>query len=106
MIEVQITNEQKVNVALKPVTATGKPATLDGKPSWTVTDGNSTLEVADDGLSAELISSDQPGTTNILVSADADIGEGVDTISDTISLVVAHANAANLGISVGTPEAK
>ena len=60
---VSITNEQKVKVTLKPVTETGKPAKLDGKPAWTAIAGNSQVVVADDGLSADLISSDTPGET-------------------------------------------
>lgn len=106
MIEVVITTEQKVNVTVKPVTATGKPAAVDGAPVWVVSDGNATLAVADDGLSAFLISSDEPGTSTIVVSADADLSGEVETITDTISLVTKNANASSLGFSVGTPEPK
>lgn len=106
MTEVSITNEQQVNVVLKPVTATGKPAKLDGAPTWTVISGNSTVKVADDGLSADLISSDDPGDTEFMVKADADLGEGVEEISDIIRLTVVGARAANLGISVGSPTPK
>jgi hypothetical protein len=105
-VSVSLTNEQKVSVKLTPVTDTGKPAKLDGLPSWAVIDGNSQVVVAEDGYSATLISSDDPGTTNILVKADADLGAGVEEISDTIQVVVVGATARNLGISVGTPEAK
>jgi len=105
-VSVSITNEQKVSVTLTPTTDTGKPAKLDGSPSWSVIDGNSQVIVADDGLSALLVSSDDPGTTNILVKADADLGDGVEEISDTIQLVVVGATAKNLGLTVGTPEAK
>lgn len=106
MIEIKITNEEKVKVTLAPVTSTGKPAKLDGKPTWTVTSGASTVVVADDGLSAELVSADSPETVEILVEADADLGEGVITISEVISLVVSGANASSLGLVVGTPEPK
>ena len=102
---VSITNEQQVKVTLTPVTDTGKPAKLDGAPSWTVT-GNSQVVVSDDGLSADLISSDDPGDSEVLIKADADIGEGVEEISDTIKLTVVGATAKNLGISVGSPTPK
>lgn len=102
MLELKITNEQKIPVALAPVTAAGKPAPLDGKPSWSVISGDSTIVVADDGLSAELVSSDTPGDTTYLVEADADLGSGVETISDTIKLSVEGARAANLGLTAGT----
>lgn len=105
-IEVSITNEQKVPVTLTPVTDTGKPAQLDGMPAWTVVSGNSQVVTSTDGLSAELISSDQPGDTIIMITADANLGEGVEEISDTITLSVVGATAKNLGISVGTPVPK
>lgn len=107
MLELNLTNEQKVNVTIHPVTLTGKPATLDGAPSWTVLNGGATLEVAEDGLSAEIITSDTDlSDSTIQVSADADLGEGVEAISDTVLLHTKHANAANLGLVAGEPEAK
>lgn len=106
MIEIKITNEEKITVTLKPVTRTDRPAKLDGKPTWTVVNGEATVKPSTDGLSAELISSDTPGANEILVEADADLGEGVETISEHISLIVSGAQASNLGIEVGLPEAK
>lgn len=106
MTEIRITNEQKVKVTLTPKTGAGKPAKLDGKPTWTVSSGDSTVEVADDGMSAELVSSDTPGETMFVVEADADIGEGVETITDAIKLTVEGAKATSLGLTVGEPENK
>ena len=103
---ISITNEQKVSVTLTPVTDTGKPAKLDGSPAWTTVSGNSQVQVADDGLSAVLVSSDDPGETVVVVKADADVGEGVEELADTITLTVIGATAKNLGLSFGTPEAK
>lgn len=100
-LELSITNEQKIPVTLTPVTATGKPAILDGSPAWTVISGNSTVVVGADGLSAELVSADAPGDTTILVAADADLGAGVVEVSDTITLHVIGALAANLGLTAG-----
>lgn len=105
-LEISITNEQKVTVTLKPVTATGKPAPLDGVPTWTIQTGDSTVVPAADGLSASLVSSDSPGDTVYLVEADADLGSGTETIADTIRLSVIGARAANLGLVAGDPEPK
>lgn len=105
-VEISITNEQKVKATLTPTTDTGKPAKLDGAPSWAVISGNSQVVVAEDGLSADLVSADDPGDTTILIKADADLGEGVIEISDTITLTVVGATAKNLGITLGTPEPK
>lgn len=105
-LEIRITNEQKVNVTVTPRTDSGKPAKLDGSPAWTVISGNSSLAVADDGLSADLISSDDPGDTVILIKADADLGEGIEELADSITLSVVGATAKNLGLAAGTPVPK
>ena len=102
---ITITDEQKVLVTLAPTTAAGNPATLDGTPLWTITAGDATVEVAPDGLSCTLISG-AVGNSVIEVSADADLGEGVATITDTIDLAVVSAQASSLGLLVGTPEPK
>lgn len=103
MTAINITNEQQVPVTLTPKTDKGKPAKVDGIPTWTVQSGDSTVIVSEDGLSAELVSSDTPGDTVILVEADADLGEGVTPISESITLTVSSATATNLGLAVGTP---
>lgn len=104
--ETSLSNEQKVNVVINPLSAGGKPARIDGVPTWEVTSGDSTVVVAADGLSAFLVSSDNPGDSTYLVKADADLGAGVIELADTITLHVTGANAANLGLSIGTPELK
>jgi len=100
-LDLTVTNEQKIQVTLTPVTETGKPATLDGAPTWSVISGNSTLDVAADGLSAFLVSADDPGDSDFLVKADADLGSGVVEVSDTIRLHVAGAQAKSLGLAAG-----
>jgi len=105
-LEIELTNEQEVPVSLKPVTATGRAAKLDGAPTWDIISGNSTITVAADGLSAVIRSSDDPGDTELLVKADADLGSGVEEISDTVRVHVLGARASNLGLSAGTPGPK
>jgi hypothetical protein len=102
MLNISIQNDQKIELTLAPVTASGNPATLDGVPSWTVVSGNATVSPSENGLSAFLVSSDEPGKTVFLVEADADLGEGVETLSESIELTVEGAKAVNLGIVVGT----
>lgn len=103
MIDVTINTDQKVAITLNPVTAKGKPAKLDGAPTWSVVSGNATVSPAADGLSAELISADEPGDTVFLIDADADLGSGVIDLQDNITLHVTGVNAASLGTVVGTP---
>jgi len=102
MLEISITNEEKIEVTLAPVDESGKAATLDGAPAWTIVSGEATVVPSDNGLSAFLVSGDSPGVSEILVEADADLGAGVVTISETIKLTVNGAQATNLGATVGT----
>ena len=106
MIEVKITNEQKVLATLAPKSAAGKPAKVDGVPTWDVTEGDATIEVAADGLSAWLISGEAAAESKVVVSADADLGQGVETITQEISLVVSLSKSTDLGLTLGAPVAK
>lgn len=106
IMEIRLTDEQKVTVTLTPTTSKGKPVKVDGVPVWTVQSGNSTVVPAADGFSAVVTSEDQPGVTVINVSADADLGEGVQPITDVLNVTVVDPQASNLGVTVGTPEDK
>ena len=104
--ETTITNEQKISVTLNITTDSGRPAKVEGAPAWVVLSGNSAVVPAEDGLSAVVTSSDDPGDTSVIVKADANLGEGVEEISDTFTVHVAGATAKNLGLAFGTPEPK
>jgi hypothetical protein len=67
--------------------------------------GDATVEPSEDGLSCYLISG-EPGNSQITVTADADLGEGVVTLTDTIDLAVVPASASALGLITGEPELK
>jgi len=106
-LEIACTNEEKVPVTASPKTAGGRPAQIDGALRVTVQSGDGTVE-QDPAKPLEFfaVSGDIPGTTEYLVEADADLGAGVETIQDTVTLVVNGAKAANFGISAGTPVTK
>jgi len=109
MLMLTITNEQKVVVTLAPKTAAGNDAQVDttnGVPAWTVTSGDAQVVPAADGLSAEVISGEANVVSTIEVTADADLGEGVTNIGDSITLTVVAAGADNLGFSPGIPTLK
>ena len=103
---ITITNEQKVEVILAPLTEAGNPAQIDGAPVWEVIEGDATLEVAADGMSAYLVSGEANINSKIKVTADADLGDGISELSDIIDLAVVPATASLLGLSVGTPVLK
>lgn len=97
-LNITSTIEEKVHIKLFPVTSGGKPAELDGVPVWTL-DGTGTIVPDEDGMGAFVISADEPGTSNWSVSADADLGEGVKTISDGGTYSYNHPQAAALGLT-------
>lgn len=103
---ITITNEQKVLVTLAPTTEAGNPATVDGVPAWTIESGDAVVEPSEDGMSAYIISGEANVNSVITVMADADLGDGVVNIKDTIDLAVVAASASNLGVVAGTPELK
>lgn len=105
MFEVQLTTEQKVLVTLAPETLSGQPAELDGIPKIAVISGDATIEIVDD-KNFFIVSGSKPGDSQVLVEADADLGEGVELISGVIKATVIGARAANLGLKIGTPVLK
>ena len=105
-LEIASTNEEKVQITINPLSSAGKPAKIDGVPEWTITSGEATLDISPDGLSAFLVSSDNPGDSTALIRADADLGEGVEEIADTVTYHVAGAKAINLGLTAGAPVPK
>lgn len=105
-MDITLTNEQQVTVTINPKTPKGKPVTLDGAPTWAVTAGSCTIAPSADGLSCLIVSGDDAGDSEITVSADADLGAGVVTVSDALRVTVVGAQAESLGLIVGKPELK
>lgn len=87
-----------------------KPARVDGVPTWSIDNEScATLEVAEDGMSAKVITADTGAdirSATITITADADLGDGVQKITATVPIVVGPEMADTLGIGVGEPEAK
>lgn len=105
-MDISITSEQKVHIKLNPVTATGKPASLDGPATFTLESGDATVSPDADGLSAFLVSGDAAGTSVVSISADVDLSGGVQTISESINLIVTDPLASSLGLIVSPAEPK
>jgi hypothetical protein len=93
MLALTITNEQKIPVALSASTEAGFPASVPGVPTWTVLSGLSTIVVAEDGLSAFLVSADVADVTVVEITA--------GDLVDTIELTVVMAAAAQLVLTAG-----
>jgi hypothetical protein len=105
------TNEQKRTVIVTPRTPAGNPAPVEGPIAVEVVSGAGTFEPADAATPTQFkaVSPDGPVTgedTIYRVSADADLGAGVRTISDLVTLQVTSAEADNFGFADGPVEPK
>ena len=104
--DVTLTTEEKVSATLAPKTAAGNPATVDGAPKWSVTQGDCTVTPSADGLSCDILAGAALADSIVQVDADADLGAGVVTISDVVVLHVQGAQATSLGLTVSAPSPK
>jgi hypothetical protein len=97
-----------VEVTVSFQDAKGKPATVDGAPTWAASDSSviDTITPAADGMSAVLHITDTPGASNLTVSADVDLGEGVTSkdFVDSVSVIPAEAESATFSFGAVTPD--
>jgi hypothetical protein len=106
MLNLQCSNEEKIPVAVAPVTAAGNPASVEvGTLKVTVTSGDGTANVLSD-MTFELVSGPGAGDTVYHVEADADLGPGLATIGDDVMLTVRLAEATALGLTAASPQPK
>lgn len=102
-----MTNGQKVEMGIQPVDAYGYPAKVDGVPTWGVSDPTiGQIQPAADGLSATFTTLGPVGLVQVNVSADADLGAGMKTISGTLDIQVEAGEAVSLSITAGVPVAR
>jgi len=102
-----LTDVQKVSLSIQPVDAAGNPAKVDGLPEWQSSDPTVlSLTVAADGLSAEVMTLGPLGTCQISVSADADMGTGVHSITGLLDVEVVASDAVSVAVTAGIPESR
>jgi hypothetical protein len=88
--------EKDVLIKIAPVTASGKPSSIEaGTLSAVVTEGDGVVEPIDD--SSVKIITGEVGVTKGTITGDADLGEGIVAITDTFEVTVVEALADNLG---------
>jgi hypothetical protein len=102
-----LSTTQKVTYTIRPKTASGKPARLDGVPEWASSD-SSIIDVAPaaDGLSA-VVSSRGAGIAQVSVTGDADLGAGsrpIIGVGDVVVTPPAEEEATIVEFEIGTPE--
>lgn len=101
----RLTTEQFSVLAIGILTALGRPAPIDGAPTWASSDETVATVIPDpvDPTKAKLTAVG-PGVAQISVSVDADLGEGVRTITATGAVEVVLAEAQTLELQFGPPQ--
>ena len=80
----------------------GNPARVDGMPVWSSSDESVvTVTPGDDGMSATILSLGATGTAQVSVSADADLGEGVRTMTGSALIDVIAGEAFAFALMLG-----
>lgn len=99
-----LTDIQKVAVSIQPVDRRGHPAQVDDVPVWSSSDETLlSVVAAPDGMSASVLAVGQLGHAQISVTADADLGDGVESIVGILEVDVVASKATGLTITAGTP---
>lgn len=105
-LEITSTTEEQARIGVTPLSAAGKPAKIQpGSLAVTVQSGPGTALVVNDGEILSVSGTD-PGDTVLVVSADADLGDGVVEVADIVTHKVSGALAANLGLGLIAVEPK
>ena len=95
---------QKVTAEVSFLSATGKPARVDGVPTWNNSDETvGRLEVHPSGMKVTFFAL-VAGVTQISMQADADLGAGVRPIIATADIQVEPGEAITAQIVFGVPE--
>lgn len=103
---IQLTDIQKVSLAISAVSAAGNPAPIENAV-WASSDESILLvEAAPDGLSAVATTVGPLGNAQVQVSADARIGEGEVPLQGILDVEVISSEAAALSIAPGVPESR
>jgi hypothetical protein len=114
--KMQLTDTQKVRVTFgKPVDRKGFPATIQGDPVFAASDDAVTLQPVDgDPYSIDVVANHPspngddgvtPEAGTLTISGDADLGDGVETITGAEAYIVTSGQAAGFGpATVGPAE--
>ena len=94
-----------VTAHIVPVDAYGNPAKIDGLPVWTLSDPLAiTAETIDDtGTKATLSSLGPVGSVTLTVTVDADLGEGIKTLTGQLVLDIEAGEAVDVGFHIEPP---
>lgn len=99
-----LTTTQEVDFTIQPADKFGNPAKVDGVPVWNVSDeGVGSLVISADGLTATFKALGPVGNCQVSATADADLGEGMKSISGTADIQVESGAAVAMNLVAGAP---
>ena len=99
-MDITLQVDQKQNFTLAPKDANGEARELTNL-SWSVLSGDATVTPAADGLSADVIPSDTPGSSVIEVSGTNSEGTVLTDSINLTSVAVPVTPAVDLGLTAG-----
>lgn len=98
-------DSEHATATIAPLDKAGNPATVQaGSTVFAVSDPSLVTVTPVDDTSAVVQAIGPLGSFDLTVSADADLGDGVVTITDSLTINVVAGVAANLGLGLGVPE--
>lgn len=100
---ITITDTQQFTASVSAVDARGNPATLDGPVVWEISDAALlTLNVSEDGV-ATVLAAGPLGSGQLKVTADADLGAGIKTLTGILDVTVVGGEAVSLTVVPSVP---
>lgn len=104
-MSIKITDNQRFVVAVVAVDVKGNPASIEGVPTWTVSDQSllAIEPVVDNPLAVTVTALGPLGAAQVIVAADADLGEGTTLIGGLLDVEIVSGAAVSLALSPGIP---
>jgi hypothetical protein len=96
-----MTTTQEFTATINPTDVKGKPAPVDGEPVWASSNEAVASVVPNPGGMSAIVVAQAPGEYVISVSADADMGAGITTITGQDTGTVSLGQATSVGITAG-----
>lgn len=104
IVKVIIKVNQTLPIGLSITDKAGNPASVDGIPAWSLSDSSlGAIEASSDGMAAVFTPAGKLGDLQVQVSADADLGAGVNTIIGALAVTIAGGDAAVVTLAGGAP---
>lgn len=104
-MKVILSDSQGIKLAINPLTKAGNPAEVESFSVTSLDETVCTVELVQDEPKAFIVkSAGKIGLTQVALSADADLGEGVKNIEGVVDVEIKAGEAVTLGaVIIGEP---